>query len=197
MGGIVILKVNNRNLVDWAYEQSSSLLPPLRNRWLHVQGVAERSRHVGRIFDEDGQAYLIASAYLHDIGYAPSLQQTGFHPIDGARYLQSHHQNRLASLTAYHSGAQFEASLRGLSAQLELFTCEVSLIADALTYCDLTTSSTGEHISFQERLDDIFRRYDESHIVSQAIRQAVPYLSGIVERVRNELHKQGMIDAKV
>jgi len=95
------------------------------------------------------------------------------------------HASRTLSRTP-HSGAQFEASLRGLAAQLELFPCEVSLIADALTYCDLTTSSTGEHISLQERLDDIFRRYDENHIVSQAIRQAIPYLSGIVERVQNE-----------
>src|SRR5438034_11350805 len=113
----MVLKANNQALIDWAYKQSSSLLSPLGKRWPHVQGVVERSRHIGKIFDEDDQAYLIASAYLHDIGYAPSLQQTGFHPIDGARYLQSHNQDRLASLTAYHSGAQFEAALRGISTQ--------------------------------------------------------------------------------
>ena len=103
----------------------------------------------------------------------------------------------MASLTAYHSGAQFEAALRGISTQLEMFPREVSLVADALTYCDLTTSSTGKHISFQERMDDIFNRYDESHIVSRAIRQATPYLSGILERVQRELHKQGIVDAEV
>jgi hypothetical protein len=183
-------------LVEWSKQQAVSLLPPLGNRWLHVQGVVRRSYQVGRLFKEENQAYLIASAYLHDIGYAPSLQQTGFHPIDGARYLQSQNQSRLASLTAYHSGAQFEAALRGLSTELELFPCEISLVADALTYCDLTTSSTGEHISFQERLDDIFRRYDESHIVSKAIHQAVPYLSRIVERVQNELNWQGIADTR-
>jgi hypothetical protein len=184
------------DLVEWSMQQAISLLPPLGNRWLHVQGVVRRAYQVEKLLKEEDRVYLIASAYLHDIGYAPSLQQTGFHPIDGARHLQLHHQDRLASLTAYHSGAQFEASLRGLSTQLELFPCEVSLIADALTYCDLTTSSTGEHISFQERLDDIFRRYDEKHIVSQAVHRAVPYLSGIVERVQNELHKQGISDAE-
>lgn len=190
------LNVDNQALVGWAYEQASPLLSPLGNRWLHVQGVVERSRHVGKIFGEDDQAYLIASAYLHDIGYAPSLQQTGFHPIDGARYLRQHNQSRLASLVAYHSGAQFEAALRGLTAQLEIFPCEVSLVADALTYCDLTTSSTGEHISFQERLDDIFHRYDESHIVSQAIHRAIPCFYGIVERIQGELHRQRIVEAK-
>lgn len=192
----MILEANGPNLIQWSMQQSSSLLAPLGNRWLHVQGVVRRAKQVEELFKEEDRTYLIASAYLHDIGYAPSLQQTGFHPIDGARYLQLHNQSRLAGLTAYHSGAQFEASLRGLSAQLELFPCEVSLVADALTYCDLTTSSTGEHISFQERLDDIFRRYDEKHIVSRAIHQAIPCLSGIVERVQNELHKQGISDAE-
>jgi hypothetical protein len=26
---------------------------------------------------------LIAAAWLHDIGYAPGLPETGFHPLDG------------------------------------------------------------------------------------------------------------------
>src|SRR5437667_7781956 len=102
-------------LIEWSTQQAISLLPPLGNRWLHIQGVVRRAQRVGKLFKEEDRAYLIASAYLHDIGYAPSLQQTGFHPIDGAWYLQSHYQDHLASLTAYHSGSQFEAYLRGLS----------------------------------------------------------------------------------
>ena len=31
---------------------------------------------------------LVAAAWLHDIGYAPELVETGFHPLDGARYLR-------------------------------------------------------------------------------------------------------------
>jgi hypothetical protein len=30
---------------------------------------------------------LVAAAWVHDIGYAPELLATGFHPLDGARYL--------------------------------------------------------------------------------------------------------------
>ncbi len=30
---------------------------------------------------------LVAAAWLHDIGYAPEVTDTGFHPLDGARYL--------------------------------------------------------------------------------------------------------------
>jgi hypothetical protein len=32
----------------------------------------------------------VAAAWLHDIGYAPAIAEsgTGFHPLDGARYLR-------------------------------------------------------------------------------------------------------------
>src|SRR5689334_8725082 len=106
------------NIIDWALEQARSFLLPLGNRVLHVQGVVARAREIGQIFDEDEKAYLIAAAYLHDIGYAPPLRKTGFHPIDGAYYLRSQGQERLASLVAHHSEAQFEAQLRGLTSEL-------------------------------------------------------------------------------
>ncbi len=86
------------DLVEWSAKEAASLLPPLGNRWLPVQGVVERARYISHLLNEDEQAYLIAAAYLHDIGYAPSLRKTGFHPIDGALYLQSFGQERLASL---------------------------------------------------------------------------------------------------
>ena len=67
------------------------------------------------------------------------LSRTDFHPLDGANYLLSHNQQRLASLVAYHSEAQFEAQLRGLTAELDQIPHEYSAIADSLTYCDMTT----------------------------------------------------------
>ena len=32
------------NFVNWAAERAESLLAPLGDRWLHVQGVVERAR---------------------------------------------------------------------------------------------------------------------------------------------------------
>ena len=182
-----------KNLVEWAAEQASTLLSPLGNRWLHVQGVAQKARHVSKAFNERDGTYLIAAAYLHDIGYAPSLKRTGFHPIDGACYLRSYKKNRLASLVAHHSEAQFEAHLRGLLADLDTFPRHCSSISDALTYCDITTSPIGLCITFQERILDIFSRYDETDIVSQAIHQAVPSLSLAVERTQRKLNKYNLI----
>jgi HD superfamily phosphodiesterase len=73
----------------------------------------ERSRVSAALAPED-RPYLIAAAWLHDIGYAPPLNRLGFHPVDGARYVREQGQERLASLVAYHSGARLEAEERGL-----------------------------------------------------------------------------------
>jgi HD superfamily phosphodiesterase len=139
------------DLIQWAAQLATSLLSPLGNRWLHVQGVVERAKETGAILNQHERALLIAAAYLHDIGYAPELQKTGFHPLDGALYLRSLGKERLASLVAHHSEARFEARLRGCEAGLESFPRERSAVADALTYCDLTTGSTGQCISLVKR----------------------------------------------
>ncbi|MER6000845.1 HD domain-containing protein [Nonomuraea angiospora] len=63
---------------------------------------------------------LTAFAYLHDIRYAPDLVSTGFHPLDGARYLRDVHQadETLCRLVAHHSCAVNEALERSLFVEL-------------------------------------------------------------------------------
>ena len=51
----------------------------------------------------------------------------------------------------------------------------------------MITGPTGLHISFEERLKDIFQRYDESHIVNRAIHQAIPSLTRAVKQTQNTL----------
>ncbi len=177
------------DLIKWASENATYYISPLGNRWLHVQGVVEQALRVGAIFDEKECSYLIAAAYVHDIGYAPELKQTGLHSIDGARWLRSHNQERLASLTAYHSGTWFQAQSYGLLPDLEQFSREQSMVADALDYCDMTTGPAGARISFEERIKDILVRYPEPHIVAQATHQAKPSLSQAVERIQQELDR--------
>ncbi len=91
-------------------------------------------------------------------------------------------------MVAYHSEAQCEANLRGLAKELEKIPREHSALADALTYCDMTTSPIGREITFEERIDDILHRYDEADIVAQAIREALPSLALAVERTQEALH---------
>lgn len=62
---------------------------------------------------------LVAAAWQHDIGYATELAVTGFHPLDGARYVQgARAPDRLTNLVAQHSCAVVEARLRGLDGEM-------------------------------------------------------------------------------
>jgi HD superfamily phosphodiesterase len=102
--------------------------------------MVDRAHRVGEVISADDPDVLIAASYLHDIGYAPALMRTRFHPVDGAMHLHELGEERLAGFVAYHSGAEAEARLRGLGDQLGQFQRERSEVADALTYCDVTTA---------------------------------------------------------
>jgi hypothetical protein len=180
------------SLVVWAAERANVLLSSLGNRWLHVQGVVKRASWVGQTFDEGDRSVLLASAYLHDIGYAPSLRVTGFHPLDGALYIRSCGYERLASLIAHHFAARFEAHLLGCDELLQEFPRERSAVDDALTYCDLTTSPIGEQISLKERASEIRSRYGEYDLVVQALHLAMPYLALTVGRIQQRLKRNGL-----
>jgi hypothetical protein len=52
----------------------------------------------------------------------------------------------------------FEARLRGYEADLAEFPRERSAVADALTYCDVTTSATGQPVSLKERAAKVLRQ---------------------------------------
>lgn len=178
--------------LDQAAKCAEHLLAPLGNRWLHVQGVVERARQVSQAFDAADGNLLIAAAYLHDIGYAPALRNTSFHPLDGAYYLRTLGYHRLAALVAHHSEARFEARLCGLEQKLNEFPREYTAVADALTYCDQTIGPTGKQVSLEERVAESFFRYRENDIVSQALRQALPHLSLAVERTQRILSVRGV-----
>ena len=109
-------------LASWAEDLSRQLLQErLPRRWAHVQGVAARARSLAAVLGADADL-LEAAAWLHDIGYAPSLATTGLHQLDGARYLRDaqHADAMLCRLVAHHSCAIIEAGERGLADVLSL-----------------------------------------------------------------------------
>jgi HD domain len=173
---------------DWAASEAERLLSPLGDRWEHVRAVGERARSVATILDREDRHYLIAAAYLHDIGYAPDLQQTGLHQLDGARYIRSLGAERLAGLVAHHSEARFEIRLRRFGEELTSYRREESWVSDALTYCDLTTGPSGLPMTFEERVAEVEQRYGDGEIVD-ALRQATPYLVGAIERTKDRLRQ--------
>lgn len=138
--------------------------------------------------DGDDQEVLVSAAALHDVGYAPDLMRSGFHPLDGARALaEMGAPDRVAALVARHSCAIVEARLRGLDADLETFNDEGGPVRDALWYCDLTTSPLGERVSVPDRLGEIVARYGDGHVVAQFVELARPELLAAVERTERRL----------
>jgi putative nucleotidyltransferase with HDIG domain len=89
-----------------AAKLARGLIEPLGDRWAHVQAVAARAVELLPAVSPPDRDLLISAAWLHDIGYAPEIGATGFHPLDGARHLR--HLGRPAAvvtLVAHHSGA--------------------------------------------------------------------------------------------
>jgi HD superfamily phosphodiesterase len=169
--------------------RAAELLADLPDRWVHTEGVVRRARRVSETMSSDDGEMLVAAAYLHDIGYAWTLAQTGFHPLDGARHLRELGEERLAGLVAYHSGAEAEARLRGLGDQLAQFDRESSEVADALTYCDVTTGADGAVVGIDERLSDVEDRRDEDDPVVVALRLARPEIERAVNVIEAKLER--------
>jgi putative nucleotidyltransferase with HDIG domain len=177
-------------LVTWAEEVARDLLEiPLPRRWAHTQGVAATARRLAPVLGADAEL-VEASALLHDIGYAPRLRDTGFHPLDGARYLRDVAQAdpMACRLVAHHSCALIEAAERGLAARLSReFRPAPQRLADALIYCDMTTGPDGQHMDVRDRIAEIRGRYGPGHVVSRAIARSAPELVAAVSRVRRKL----------
>lgn len=112
-----------------------------RQRWAHVEGVAVRAEELRPAAPDADGDLLVAAAWLHDIGYSPVLDETGFHPLDGAVYLESTGHRRLAELVAHHSGSRFVADFLGLRGQLARYSFVEDALSDALTYADQTVGA--------------------------------------------------------
>jgi HD domain len=171
-------------LASWGEQLARALLhDPLPRRWTHVQGAAARARGLAPVLGADADL-LEAAAWLHDIGYAPSLATTGLQQLDGARHLRDaqHADALLCRLVAHHSCAIIEAGERGLADVLSSeFDPAPDVLASVLTCCDMTTSPDGQPVRVERRLAEIHDRYGPGHLVSRSIQRATPMILCAVE----------------
>ncbi len=181
-------------LAEWAERTACELLKDsLPRRWAHTQGVAAKARTLSDPLGEDAEL-LEAAAWLHDIGYLPDLHDTGFHPLDGARYLRDVEDAEplLCRMVAHHSCALTEAEERGLSAELvREFRPPPRDLAEPLIYCDMTTSPDGLPMAVGDRLAEIHQRYGPGDVVIRAITRSGPTLEAAVQRVEAKLPRPG------
>ncbi|MGW6130225.1 HD domain-containing protein [Cellulomonas sp. NPDC055163] len=147
----------------------------LGQRWTHVRAVGARCASL--CLDHNLPQALAVAAWLHDIGYDPRLARTGFHALDGARFLRElDSDDVVVSLVGYHSGAVFEAEERGLSVELATLSPPPQELLDVLTWVDMTTSPGGHVVLVDDRLAEIGERYETSDPVSRAIARSATSL---------------------
>lgn len=157
-------------VVQWAEECVHDLLGDPRPRVDHVLAVGAKARRIASAFAERMDAeLLVASAYLHDIGYAPELVDTGLHQIDGARWLRSQGREELAGLVAHHSAAHVELRLRGRPELLEPYPRPPHALAAALAHCDITTGPQGQDVTLDERIAEVGDRRGRDSVVYRAL----------------------------
>lgn len=167
---------------------AEDLLVPLGDRWRHTQAVADRADQLMCALPRADRELLVIAAWCHDLGYAPKLAVTGFHPLDGARFLASEgHPERLCALVAHHSAATFEAEERGLADELAEWPCEESTITDALWMADMTIGPRGEAVDYPARLAEILTRYEVDSVVGRAMSRARPAIEGAISRTEHRL----------
>lgn len=161
----------------------------LPRRWSHVQAVGNKAEQVCGFLGSSDSRVLSVAAWLHDVGYSPNLVSTGFHSLDGARWLCAQGiDDRVVALVAHHSCAWLEAIERNLDAELhQEFSREVSAVTDALCYCDMTTGPDGQDFDAASRLAEIRSRYGPDHLVTRFIAKAEPEILAAVQRTENRL----------
>ena len=163
--------------------EARRLVEPLGRRWQHLSAVGRKAEILGPQVGLDVQL-LAAACWLHDIGYATELVDTGMHAIDGARHLRrTGWDERIVSMVAHHSCAVLEAEERGLGAELAGFARPPREYEDAVCFCDMTTGPAGVDVRARDRLDEIEVRYGPDHLVTRFIRRARPEILAAVSRV--------------
>ena len=170
-----------------------TLAEHLPDRWIHTQAVAREAIRLATLPDVDREPLLIA-AVLHDVGYSPVVARTGFHPLDGARFLRTRgYDRRVIALVAHHSAAAAEARLRGLDP--EPFGDEATATPDALWYCDAVCGPTGEPTTPDGRWAEVRRRYGPDDVVTRFLDEAEPALRAAVDRTRTRMAAAGLDNA--
>ncbi len=75
-------------LIPEARDLVAEILDDDPRRLQHCAGVAARAQALVTTMPTSAADTLVAAAWLHDIGYATRLRDSGFHSLDGAVYLR-------------------------------------------------------------------------------------------------------------
>ena len=180
-------------IVASAADLTRSILYFNPDRLAHSQAAARHAELLALAVDQESAPLLVAAAWLHDIGYAPGLRDTGYHPIDGARHLQRlGWPSAICNLVAHHSGARFVATVLQLDRQLDPYPFSQDALSDALTVADQTTGPRGEAMTVEERMSDMLRRHGPNSPNGLAHPLRERYIRAAATRVAERLESRGV-----
>lgn len=131
------------------------------NRSKHTRTVVHLCHKIANQVNIDAEAkeLLIASAYLHDIGYSPVIADTGFYPYDGYIYLKENNwPDELCQLVLRHSQAHKMGDL--IPPQVERLyeqgiDSRIHNIYKILCIADMMSDTNGRIVTFGERYYNI------------------------------------------
>jgi predicted hydrolase (HD superfamily) len=183
-------------LVAKARDLASHIMREDPYRLRHLAAVAARADALSATVSVGTVDALVASAWLHDIGYAPALRQTGFHPLDGATYLRTEGwPDRVCTLVAHHSGSRFVARIRGLDGPLREFEFAEDAPSDVLTAADNTAGQDGSLVTLTARLREKLKRHRPDWPGALANPERDDYIRAAARRVVQRLAKIDRTDA--
>lgn len=165
------------------------LAEALPRRWSHTVAVAATAARLASVLASEAFDEIVCAAWLHDIGYAPDLIDTGFHPLDGATYLtgatagRPHIPVEVVALVAHHTGAAFEAHERGLQGALAGYPMPDAAKLAILSCADLCSGPDGATVAPADRISEVLTRYPTDHPVHRAIAKSAPVLVAQSRRV--------------
>jgi hypothetical protein len=168
---------------------ATQLLRDVGTRLPHSARVASQASKVSDFLEDRWSGAVVDAAWLHDIGYSPAVSSSGFHPLDGARWLRDEgFCEDTCSLVAWHTGAIHEARERRLEDELRAeFAPPTPSALDALTWADLTSSPSGDVVSPEVRLEETLDRYKPGSAVRLAIAAGLRDLLESTERIEQLL----------
>lgn len=175
------------DLIDRAQRCAQQLLATqLPRRWAHTCAVAAQADRLcsGLDMNAGDRESVVAAAWVHDCGYAPTLVHTRLHPVDGADYLtRQGFPKEVVALVAYHTGAAWEARERGLTEELARYRPPQTVLLNVLSCADLSAGPSGELVSPRHRIEEVLQRYGPHDPVHRALRASGPILITAAEQV--------------
>ena len=150
-------------LVREAETLARHLLSTDSDRLAHCRYAASIAEIAAEALGVTDPQHLVAAAWLHDVGYLPTIARTGFHPLDGALYLASQGwPDDTVMLVAHHSHADLLAPYFDVEDHLAVLDHAGGDAEAVLTYADLRSGTTGMGALPDERIAEMRARHAEN-----------------------------------